>query len=75
MMKKPADTQRRFFYFTLVCFSVDLALYPRSLSAPPLGHQWRREYLGERVGNGVNMISISVDPTIDTPDVLKKYAE
>jgi protein SCO1/2 len=34
-----------------------------------------QEYLGERVGNGVTMISISVDPTIDTPDVLKKYAE
>jgi cytochrome oxidase Cu insertion factor (SCO1/SenC/PrrC family) len=34
-----------------------------------------QEYLGERVGNGVNMISISVDPAVDTPDVLKKYAE
>jgi cytochrome oxidase Cu insertion factor (SCO1/SenC/PrrC family) len=34
-----------------------------------------QEYLGERVGNGVNMISITVDPTVDTPDVLKKYAE
>ena len=29
----------------------------------------------DRVGNGVNIISISVDPTVDTPDVLKKYAE
>ncbi|HKQ05729.1 MAG TPA: SCO family protein [Blastocatellia bacterium] len=32
-------------------------------------------YLGERVGNGINMISISVDPTVDTPAALKKYAE
>ena len=30
-------------------------------------------YLGERVGTDVNMISISVDPTIDTPEALKKY--
>jgi protein SCO1 len=33
-----------------------------------------QEYLGERVGKGVNMISISVDPTVDTPDVLKTYS-
>jgi protein SCO1 len=31
-------------------------------------------YLGERVGKDVNMISISVDPTVDTPAMLKKYA-
>ena len=34
-----------------------------------------REYLGERVGSTINMISISVDPTVDTPEALKKYAE
>jgi protein SCO1/2 len=34
-----------------------------------------QEYLGERVGNGINMISISVDPTVDTPAALKKYAD
>ncbi|HKP14228.1 MAG TPA: SCO family protein [Blastocatellia bacterium] len=33
-----------------------------------------QEYLGERVGNGVNMISISVDAATDTPAALKKYA-
>lgn len=32
-------------------------------------------YLGDRVGRDVNMITISVDPTIDTPAELKKYAE
>lgn len=31
-------------------------------------------YLGERVGNDINMISISVDPLVDTPAALKKYA-
>lgn len=31
--------------------------------------------LGEHVGKEVVMISISVDPEIDTPQVLKKYAE
>jgi cytochrome oxidase Cu insertion factor (SCO1/SenC/PrrC family) len=30
--------------------------------------------LGDRVGRDVVMISISVDPSVDTPDVLKKYA-
>lgn len=30
--------------------------------------------LGDRVGKDINMISVSVDPAIDTPDVLKKYA-
>lgn len=30
--------------------------------------------LGERVGKDINMISVTVDPAIDTPDVLKKYA-
>ena len=32
-------------------------------------------YLGARVGNGINIISISVDPAVDTPAALKKYAE
>lgn len=31
-------------------------------------------YLGDRVGKDINMISISVDPAVDTPDALKKYA-
>ena len=34
-----------------------------------------QDYLGERVGTGVNMISISVDPTVDTPEALKKYSD
>lgn len=33
-----------------------------------------QEYLGDRVGKDINMISISVDPTVDTPSVMKKYA-
>ena len=34
-----------------------------------------QDYLGELVGRDVNIISISVDPTVDTPEVLKKYAD
>jgi cytochrome oxidase Cu insertion factor (SCO1/SenC/PrrC family) len=34
-----------------------------------------QSYLGDRVGTNVNMISISVDPTIDTPEALKKYTD
>ncbi|HVF89372.1 MAG TPA: SCO family protein, partial [Blastocatellia bacterium] len=33
-----------------------------------------QEYLGDRVGRDINMITISVDPLVDTPEVLKKYA-
>ena len=34
-----------------------------------------QKYLGERVGRDVLLLSISVDPEIDRPDVLKKYAD
>lgn len=34
-----------------------------------------QEYLGDRVGRDINMITISVDPTVDTPAELKKYAD
>ena len=33
-----------------------------------------QSYLGEHVGKDVLMLSISVDPVTDTPEVLKKYA-
>ncbi|HYG79759.1 MAG TPA: SCO family protein, partial [Pyrinomonadaceae bacterium] len=34
-----------------------------------------QNYLGDRVGKDVHIVSISVDPTVDTPEKLKKYAE
>jgi protein SCO1 len=34
-----------------------------------------QEALGERVGKDVRIISISVDPTVDTPPTLKEYAK
>ena len=34
-----------------------------------------QQFLGDRVGRDINMITISVDPAIDTPESLKKYAE
>jgi protein SCO1 len=34
-----------------------------------------QEQLGERVGRDIRMITLSVDPTIDTPERLKEYAE
>ena len=33
-----------------------------------------QQQLGVRVGRDINMISITVDPTVDTPEVMKKYA-
>ena len=34
-----------------------------------------QQALGERIGKDVNIISISVDPTVDTPASLKEYAK
>jgi protein SCO1 len=44
---------------------------------PPMAANMAKvqSYLGDRVGKDVVMISISVDPTVDTPEKLKKYAE
>jgi cytochrome oxidase Cu insertion factor (SCO1/SenC/PrrC family) len=33
-----------------------------------------QSYLGDRMGKDVRIVSISVDPTVDTPEKLKKYA-
>jgi cytochrome oxidase Cu insertion factor (SCO1/SenC/PrrC family) len=33
-----------------------------------------QDQLGERVGNDITMISVTVDPAVDTPEALKKYA-
>ena len=33
------------------------------------------EALGERLGRDVRMISVTVDPSTDTPEVLKKYSD
>jgi protein SCO1 len=33
-----------------------------------------QKHLGDRLGKDVNLISISVDPTADTPEKLKEYA-
>jgi cytochrome oxidase Cu insertion factor (SCO1/SenC/PrrC family) len=34
-----------------------------------------QQFLGDRVGRDITMITLSVDPAIDTPESLKKYAE
>jgi len=34
-----------------------------------------QQYLADHIGRDVNMISLSVDPAVDTPEALKKYAE
>src|SRR5262249_6798402 len=34
-----------------------------------------QEQLGDHLGRDVNIISITVDPIIDTPDAMKKYAD
>ncbi|MEN3331032.1 MAG: hypothetical protein V7641_397 [Blastocatellia bacterium] len=44
---------------------------------PPMTANLARvqEFLGDRVGKDITMITISVDPTVDTPAALKAYAE
>ncbi|HEY0171932.1 MAG TPA: SCO family protein [Pyrinomonadaceae bacterium] len=44
---------------------------------PPLTATFRRvqQMLGERAGREVSLISVSVDPTTDTPERLKAFAE
>jgi protein SCO1 len=44
---------------------------------PPLFRNLQKVHqsLGDRVGKDVRMISISVDPTVDTPTRLKEYAK
>ena len=34
-----------------------------------------QKLLGGHVGKEINMMSITVDPTVDTPAVLKRYAD
>jgi protein SCO1 len=34
-----------------------------------------QQYLADHIGRDVNMISLSVDPAVDTPEALKKYAD
>jgi cytochrome oxidase Cu insertion factor (SCO1/SenC/PrrC family) len=34
-----------------------------------------QQFLGDRVGRDITMITLSVDPALDTPEILKKYAE
>ena len=43
----------------------------------PINHKLERvqQALGEHMGKDVRIISITVDPTVDTPANLKKYAE
>jgi cytochrome oxidase Cu insertion factor (SCO1/SenC/PrrC family) len=44
---------------------------------PPMTANLARvqEYLGDRVGKDITMITITVDPAVDTPAALKAYAE
>jgi len=44
---------------------------------PPMSRNMEliQERLGERLGKGVHLLSFSVDPAVDTPPVLKQYAQ
>ena len=74
------DGQRLDFYKDLVkgkTVAINFIFTTCTTVCPPLTATFRRvqQMLGERAGRDVSLISISVDPTTDTPERLKAFAE
>lgn len=67
------------FYTDLVkdkTVAIDFIFTTCTTICPPLTATFRRvqQELGDRVGRDIRMISISVDPAVDVPERLKKFA-
>ncbi len=74
------DGRRLDFYKDLVkgkTVAINFVFTTCTTVCPPLTATFRRvqQLLGERAGREVSLISISVDPTTDTPERLKAFAE
>jgi cytochrome oxidase Cu insertion factor (SCO1/SenC/PrrC family) len=72
--------QRRNFYTDLVkgrTVAINFIFTTCTTICPPLTATFRKvqQELGPRVGQDVQLLSISVDPTTDTPERLKSFAE
>ncbi len=74
------DGRRLDFYKDLVrgkTVAINFVFTTCTTVCPPLTATFRRvqQMLGERAGREVSLISVSVDPTTDTPERLKAFAE
>jgi protein SCO1 len=74
------DGRRLDFYKDLVkgkTVAINFIFTTCTTVCPPLTATFRRvqQTLGERAGREVSLISVSVDPTTDTPERLKAFAE
>ncbi|HEX6184507.1 MAG TPA: SCO family protein [Pyrinomonadaceae bacterium] len=74
------DGRRLDFYKDLVkgkTVAINFIFTTCTTVCPPLTATFRRvqQLLGERAGREVSLISVSVDPTTDTPERLKAFAE
>jgi cytochrome oxidase Cu insertion factor (SCO1/SenC/PrrC family) len=74
------DGRRLDFYRDLVkgkTVAINFVFTTCTTVCPPLTATFRRvqQLLGERAGREVSLISVSVDPTTDTPERLKAFAE
>jgi protein SCO1 len=74
------DGRRLDFYRDLVkgrTVAINFIFTTCTTICPPLTATFRRvqQTLGERAGRDVSLISVSVDPTTDTPERLKTFAE
>jgi cytochrome oxidase Cu insertion factor (SCO1/SenC/PrrC family) len=74
------DGRRLDFYKDLVkgkTVAINFVFTTCTTVCPPLTATFRRvqQLLGERAGRDVSLISVSVDPTTDTPERLKAFSE
>jgi cytochrome oxidase Cu insertion factor (SCO1/SenC/PrrC family) len=74
------DGRRLDFYKDLVkgkTVAINFIFTTCTTVCPPMTATFRRvqQLLGERAGRDVSLISVSVDPTTDTPERLKAFAE
>jgi cytochrome oxidase Cu insertion factor (SCO1/SenC/PrrC family) len=73
------DGKRHNFYTDLVkerVVAINFIFTTCTTICPPLTATFRRvqQELGDRVGRDVQLISVSVDPTVDTPERLRDFA-
>lgn len=74
------DGKKLHFYTDLVkgkTVAINFIFTTCTTICPPLTATFRRvqQSLGERVGKDIRLISVSVDPTVDTPERMKSFAE
>jgi len=74
------DGKKLHFYTDLVegkTVAINFIFTTCTTICPPMTATFRRvqQILGERVGKDIRLISVSVDPAVDTPERMKSFAE